>query len=42
MSQGNKLEFQRGAAANTDSKIETMAERIVTMSLTVRPARENL
>jgi hypothetical protein len=42
MSQGNKLEFQRGAAANTESKIETRAQRIVTMAVTVWPARENL
>ena len=42
MSKGNKLKFQRGAAAKRKAKIETTAERIVTMTVTVRLARENL
>jgi hypothetical protein len=41
MPQGNNLEFQRGAAAKAEG-IGTTAERIVTMSVTVGPALENL
>jgi hypothetical protein len=40
MSQGNELKFQRGAAANAE--FEARAQRIVTMTVTVRPARKNL
>jgi hypothetical protein len=42
MSQGNKLKFQRGAAANTEFEDRKIAERIATMTVTVWPARENL
>ena len=43
MSQGNKLKFQRGAAANTEFEYRNKgAERIVTMTVTVWPDRENL
>ena len=43
MSQGNKLQFQRGAAANTEFEDRNKgAENIVTMTVTLLPARENL
>ena len=42
MAQSNKLKFQRGAAANTEFQDRTKAQRIVTMTMTVRPASENL
>ena len=41
MSQGNKLKFQRGAAANTEFEDRKKAQRTVTMTVTVRPACEN-
>ena len=37
----NNLEFERSAAAETKTKIDKTAKRIVTMTVTVRPAREN-
>jgi hypothetical protein len=42
MPQGNKLKFQRGAAANTEFEDRKIAERIATMTVTVWPARKNL
>jgi hypothetical protein len=39
MLKSDKLEFERGAAAK--AKIDTTAERIASMTVTVRPAREN-
>ena len=42
MSQGNKLKFQRGAAANTEFEDRNQCAENVTMTVTVWPARENL
>jgi hypothetical protein len=42
VSQGNELKFQGGAYEHGIRRSKTMAERIVTMTATVWPARKNL
>jgi hypothetical protein len=41
MLKSDKLEFERGAAAKTENEDRYKAKRIVTMTITLGPAREN-
>jgi hypothetical protein len=41
MLKSDKLEFERARLRKRKTKIDTTARRIVTMTVTVRPAREN-
>ena len=41
MSQGNKLKFQRGAAAKAEGEDRNNGGEIATITVTVRPVREN-